>query len=143
MVFFRDRLDQPEAEEKGNRDAGALGRAQGHRLPLDSVRLEQRCRPLPYVLPAFPAERIAAIGLHEAGCFDQELFTRPAADRVGMAGAALVLIEQRSETLLLREDMVEQLFAFMEAVQLGGTRANQRSSRLRFRWRRGRASSGE
>src|SRR5690606_31160672 len=82
-------------------------------------------------------------GRLEAAHTNRELLARAARDRIGVARAALVLVEERTEPLLWREDAVEEVAAFFEPCQLLGSESGQRTSGLgRWRARGGRCSAG-
>src|SRR5574341_822230 len=133
-LVFRNDLHQTKTEQKRCGEASARGRGGWDGFAFNAECFEDGRGLPPNVLPAVALEIVTGRRRHEPRGLDHPLLAGPAARRVRVTGAALVLVEQRPQPLIRREDLVKERLAGVELRQLRRPKAREWGARLRGHW---------
>lgn len=126
-----NRLDQPETKERRRKEPTRVRSARRDRLASHAVRHESRRHTGANVLASLAPERIARAGTAQARHLHDALETgRTSGRRNGMARAALILVEGRTQTFFGRVDPVEERQPGEESSRVRSCEAGKRRPRL-------------
>ena len=114
-VVFRHQVGRSQAEEKRDREGRDVRGRRRDRVALCAEAFQCGGRASAQVLAAFPGQDVtASVGTPPRGLDDELLAGTPGRGK-GVTGAALVLVEERPDAFLDREDSVEERLPGVEA----------------------------